>query len=105
MQIPEKRRFAHAFLTARVNRMVSTAAPPGIQQGSKKECWKQSKCPENNTCRQSNGAPRLAPDKYVRAMAWGPLFECDIAATEVRSFAPLLRGEGWEEGLLPQILK
>jgi hypothetical protein len=45
--------------------MVSTGAPPGIQQGQKKECWKQSKCPENNTRRESDGAGRLAPDKFV----------------------------------------
>jgi hypothetical protein len=33
---PQSAGFAHAFLTARVNRMVSTGAPPGPQQGPKK---------------------------------------------------------------------
>jgi hypothetical protein len=54
--------------------MVSTAAPPGVQQGQKKECWKQSKCPENNTRRESDSAGRIAPDKCVRAMGVGADF-------------------------------
>jgi hypothetical protein len=59
------RGFAHAFLTARVNWMVSTGAPPGGQPPQKKECWKQSKCLENNTHGESDGAGLGRPDKRV----------------------------------------
>jgi hypothetical protein len=67
MQLPQNAGFAHAFLTARVNRMVSTAAPPATQRRQKKECWKQSKCPGNNPRRQTDPEGRLAPDKWVTA--------------------------------------
>src|SRR5665811_918122 len=67
---PEKRgvcrRFADAFLTVRINQGVSASAPPRLQRGQKRKCWKQSKCPENNTCRKTATSGRLAPDDCVR---------------------------------------
>jgi hypothetical protein len=47
------RRLAHALLTARVNQEVAASPAPGVRHGQKRKCWKQSKCPENNTRRKT----------------------------------------------------
>jgi hypothetical protein len=57
VQNPAKRRFAagfaHAFLTARVNQGVSASLRRAPGTAIKRKCWKQSKCPENNTRRKT----------------------------------------------------
>src|SRR5882724_10053546 len=48
-----RRLFAAAFLTSRVNRQVSARLRRASSRGERKKCWKQSKCPENNTRRKT----------------------------------------------------
>ena len=54
---------------------------------------------------KNGGAGWPAPDNCVRGGGQSGLLCEEVAATAAYSLAPLSRGEGWGEGLLPQILK
>ena len=60
MQIPQNAGFAYAFLTARINRMVSTAAPPGSQQGQKKNVGNKVNAPKTTLAGKAP-APAVLP--------------------------------------------
>jgi hypothetical protein len=52
---------------------------------------------------ENGSAGQLASDDCVTGDGQRGFFELIAAAPKVRSLAPLLRGEGWDEGLFPQI--
>jgi hypothetical protein len=41
--------FTDAFLTDPVNQLVLAGVGVPLGEGIQRKCWKQSKCPENNT--------------------------------------------------------
>jgi hypothetical protein len=53
--------FAHASSTARVNQGVSASLCRAPGTAIKRKCWKQSKCPKNNTRRKTYRRGGLPP--------------------------------------------
>jgi hypothetical protein len=91
------RRLAHAFLTARFNQEVSTHLRRASGVAIKRKCWKQSKCPENNTRGKTAAPQQLCSDNDVsrRREAVGRAFPSEVKTVRVKKTRESENPEPW----------